>query len=1741
MQKEILSVQQTRPRRGIVAHLTSSRLLTTPWTRNLCIAVGLMILLLLVEFILLLVFGPTKNLSLFFLNSIHNPLLLLLPLLDLFLVFVLVWAFSEPLLIFLYLLGVAQERDSYNRIYTPLSAKQGLHQVSAVPYFNEDESYDAQNVLSALQHSGKNELLLGLPGAGKTIVLMRYEYAISQEPWKVAMGRSRLPVYVPIKNYTLFVQSKAEIEPLTGDACTDEGPLYEQIASDLGQISLLRFLQEEGAPFLRSSIARLVAQGQVVFLCDGLNEVDNLYLSLLCAELSKLMYESNNRVIMTCREADFREELCLSKMVTDQKILPWLLYPLKQKEIEDFVHRYVEVRQPEPDPQMVELETQECMEVIEHSRLRYLCTNPMMLFTLMQIIDEVGIARPREIDTRGLLLQTFVTQLFQKEEHKPQWEGQAPDLEETLFFLSALAFAARLDNTRNAIQLPGSTLIADEEEPLSLDDLAINLSDWMLERVSEPPFVDSEDQQVQQRSVSFDPFDIPQFLRFAQATNLVEITGNGVLSFRHELIAEYFVARYFYELDQYNGNLLLLHPRFLEDVPRWSEPVAIWAGLLEDPMDLADRLARLGTSDQEYIYQALVLSLMCVGVQWTPVDVARRKIVLPNSVRNALGPVVLDKELRERVADIFKRCANEGGLEVYRSLLPLLTIRGIDELLLLLDQRIVPEQLFEYLLEEVEDPAQDTLTKALVRVLSRFSAVNGTVLPRAIMYASSPDIPIPLRLASLNILGGSRNPQAVEPLVQLLGDPQNQILKQAANDLMRLGPDLALLSVIDTFEGNTTPKVQWAALMVLVNMLDQPRRAREVNDVQYQQIIESLIRGLSSNYVEQINERAMQELEKHGKGSVDEKRMTLVRSTLAENLATVDETQSANLVRVLIAIGRDVLPLLVQRLRKPSKERMRITILEIFRELPDPVALPATLQLLADPSKELQQYVNLALHSFVPACIPPLIDMVLTYMGLEVARRAENMLAEIGQPVVEPVSQRLTPVVPDRTLLLVELLGVIKAPEVIPRLVNLLHKPEVQQDVDLLVQIVTSLGSFYDVQVVKPLLGVLRLTDPEAVNAARQALIRLRELPLPDLLRALDNEEAPFTARVREIITALPNFPMEQLLRLWEQGSALQMAQVDKLFLLKQDQVAPFLVEQLLNHNEDISDYAYRMLLKMDGIYLVPPLVNVLDDVDTQNEVEDLLLHHPEEAIPELIELMGDGSRDHIAKETLPRFGEQALPFLVAALDDPRPLARTNAALLIQLLMQKDPELIPELITFFNPAMLGLSSLPPMLYEGLMMLLTQRLYPQSRDPLLVALEDENLMPAASDALVRLMREEDGAETLNDLLYALRSKNKRRGAMMSLVEMGDKAAVRLTELIADPDPDMAEMTQHILSEMGAPVLPYIWLAYSDVSNQKKQQAALNIFRNLPTEAFKDSLVAQLVDKKSNQMTAMALALLMVRAHEEALLPFANQELVPSLLEYIQVTGERPESLRVVASLLILCATDPETEQSVIGHLLRLLSVSNHSPLFTRALLLLGNEVEPDLLDLVHSDYSTPRVRSEAAGLLGQMVISRETYQELQGYIATMGEFDLTESSADMREQEYLNIALRILGGFLASGRYNVSTLQEQLEQGQSEAEQELYSFLLGRRYTRSVEDLEKVLDMERRKHHQEIERRTREIGEKDHKIKELNDELLKMLNERNSVQNSNNVVLDENIKLKEQNELLKRRIQYQEQRFPNPGL
>ncbi len=1650
-------------------------------TSRLPIALGIALvstlLLTLLEAILILLIHPTHLAGLLALPS-HAPQLLIIPIIEFVLLVLAVRLGSMPLAIYRYLQDARAAQEQYYQLYTPLTALTNIRQTPTVNEQGAVSSVVEERVaiLDLVQQQDTDQLILGVPGAGKTTALRVYQYSASEHPWKLVLKRNRVPIYIPMKNYSLFLKTYLPA-------------ISENDILDVIHVTLLDFLIESDLPgieHLRPYLFQLSQQGRLLLLCDGLNELDNTYLSFVSHELVQLMHNTQNRLVMTCREVDYREQPDFVELVNKGQASRATVYPLQTDQIHEFVERYVE-RQ---DNHWLHTAGQ-IMQVIDRSRLRYHCTNPMMLFTLMGIIDKIGVERGKQIDTRGRLLRESVKQLIIREQTQPRWNKGAPSERELVRFLSEVACAARWANDRNAIQLRVATPTGEDIRiGASIDELVDELRFWLDEHPPESPFVDGNE-------LILEPYDdMLQLLQFALSSGLIEISPSGVLSFRHELIAEYFVAEYFYAVDSIKRAAPLpMRLDLLENVGRWSESVAIWAGLLDQPLTLAERFGELGGNNPAYVLQALALSLVCVGVLWTPPQAeVQRPIALPPRVAESLAIAVRNKAAREELARIFTRCAEEGGQEVYRSLQPLIMVDGVDDLLILLDQSIVPDLLFTQLQDTVDNIAYEAQVKRLTQVLGCFGSV--VVSRAAELSQPMSERTTRLRAAAINILGGTADARAVEPLLARISDAEPFIVTRAASALVRLGPERSLTRLVQELEnhqpGPFTKRVHQAMLSILARFLNEPDPVRRVTMVQYQRVLESIVSVLSSNYQSEpeVQQQAKVLLVQQAQipypvQDDNDSPSQRVIEALVRLLTSQDDMAVQNAVLALQEIGTPATPRLLEVVLQAPQEEIRIRALEILRVVHDPYALPGILQLLEDASPQLQQHTVDALLTYAPGSIPGLIDVVLTHPSELVAEKASQILITIGEQAAVPTTQALVPVVPGRTRLLVYVLERLRDQRSIVPLMNLLQEQHL--DPLLIIAVVRALSKFSDKRIVLALMIVLSDPRPQVYEEAIDALSQLNEVALPSLVSALSvPQENATVQRVQRAFLGMTPFPGDALIDILPQSSDAQARHIMNVFRQQGPDATHALVRNLLYHDERVRTYIQQALNDIPGAIVVPALLEALNQPTLLRVVKTLLLNYPDTAIPPLVELLGEQERAEAAATILPQFGSVILRPLLSGLEDQRVMAREHAEnIVVELVRQSSDEqaILRELVSLFAPPP------PQRAHEFLLEILTNELANLSMPALLEGLEDAYLMNDAADALVRLASKGPYRKpVLDSLLQALYIDERRRGAEEALTKIGSPAVLSVGELIVDPHPAVARSAKNILGKIGVPALALVWQAINDKSNPESRDAALEIFQSMSTSVIKDELVRLLGSDKSEDI-AMAVALLLERVRDESVRHYADREMIPEMLAYVQAhdTLDAERTNQRIISLLLLLG-----EKVVLDHLLEAMDEEpQHKKQLAYMLLLFGSQTHNVLLDTFNNPDTSLELRGDLAAILGMTT----TPDVITEYAKNLSSYGFSSSRTSILFPKQLVLSHRALGGLLAGGQWDESKIRELRNASQEGSPaRELFNELLGWRYEPQLTQLQNQIQTDRETYRQEVITLTERILADQAKLNTLEDEL-----------------------------------------------
>lgn len=1590
--------------------------------------------------------APSHTLAALFALVFSNPLVLLAFLAQVALSFWLALFVTRPLALLAYCQEIFREQERYRVLNTPLQSWSAPYDVPLTSYQDDPDptrqrrarSLTIPELIEAVMHGASSHwLLLGASGAGKTLFLHAYLAAASQHRRELIFGRRcKLPILLPLKHYALFLQALDLDDP-----------------ADFSLLDFLLTCDLPGLTHLRPHLGTLFQQGRLLLLCDGLDDVPAVYRPALDQELTLLLRQSRNTLLLTCTPRVYEQSPELIQAV-GENLVPRAIYaPLDPVHMRNIVERYNTELSATTHPKLPT--AGQMMAMIGRTRLFFLCATPFYLFALLEVIAYQESANPLHLDTRGRLLSAFLNVL----------EDRAPaDGESMLDFLGELACIARWRGDDSALYLAapsdGAALPTRVTRRAGQDEIFLA---WAQEQRVTFPFAAQLGPGLTLRPGSTRQASL---LELAQLTSLLDRRSQDVASFRHPLLASALLADYFARMLGTSALDSEVIETFPDDLAPWSEPLTLWAGLLEQPLSAANALALYASEHPEQRVSALVLGLICLGVAQTP-PLVMPLSSLPPALVTALEGLLEEPGALLELAVLLMRCAERGSPELYQALFPLLALNKSEDLLALLDPALVADLFFQRLLRVIDDMEQEALVKRLVRALSCWGEA---VVPRATLLCG-PDSGDRLRTAAINLLGGTHAESAVKPLITCLRDPAEVVVTRAAHALIRLGPDIALPRLLRELELRPTagaPRLLHGIILpIIARYLDEPDPTRQLTPVQNEQVIDALMSLLAThtNAVDLDQVRAI--LISQGRLAEERESGKMALSMLVQNLTAANESVARSMSGTLKAVGQVATPRLLEQLASQPAEAERVRILEVLASLHDPRALPSLLDLLADDSLAVQQALAAALKVYVPACIPGLIDVVLRQSNELVATRAEQILGELGSVVVEPVIHALTPLVAGRTPLLVHVLERVRDPLAVPALIELLESTGT--DVVLTLALAQALGQLGDERAAAPLLDLLNSTNALLAEGALNALSSLGELACPTLLARLATpQKTPLVKRIERVLLGMQPFPGARLLQTVDEGSGDQARHLADVFVQRGSDAAQVLVENLFHEHRRIREYARQVIARVDGRYAVPALLEALGKPDPawRELLTGYLLKHPREAIPALVGMLDDPERYEAAVSVLLQAGAPILPALIPALDASDNGVQSCARHILVTLVQQQPDLLTNVVQLF-----GLS-LPPSARKLVQRILTDDLAESSLPALLVGLEDAHLARDASETLVLLAQRGSASNVavLEELLAALRVKTRRYGAALTLIDLGSLAVPGVGALITDPDPEVAQTARSVLSKLGTPALPFLWAAHSDTSSLARRDAAREVLRAMPGAVIKDELVSLLTSARQEEL-AMALALLLERLHDEALQMERSGEMLPALLEHVQTSSNERANLRILALLILLGG--PVMIGAVIDALYA--DPQGHTHLLS-TLLLLGQGVENELQTVLRDSDAPEHVQAEVAGILAMLA---PRHQEVQRRALSLSEHGLwagrsSNSITSLLQPSQLEGSLRALGGLLVAGHWDSSTLQTLRATSKvGSAERELYDVLLGWRYSPQLTRLEHELSTEREERKHEV--------------------------------------------------------------------
>jgi hypothetical protein len=1541
-------------------------------------------------------------------------------------------------------------------------------------------------------------LLLGGPGSGKTANL---KYAVYQAVSRARQRKNKLPVLIQMKYYNGFLRNLrvTSLEQNTastpgGAALTDT--LLAYLLDDKQEQKLQAGKEPElvGLHHLRYVLRRLVAQGRIVFLCDGMNELENDALTVIHRELMGLMQTTQNSVVMTCRELEYQEQELLKELANHGASIK-MLPSLTAADVTAIVRTHLQAQRMPGQIPLGAAGIEEAQGQIRRLSQLFRETSPFMLMMLIEALKTPE-AYARTI-SHGSLLRLSVDQRPLTHEPGALIFGDHPDAQYVKDFLSAVACTARRNGQRNAVQLVKDTKFTTASQ---LQDF---LNIWL------------SDNEVDVSN--FTQAHIGKFLRIALDAGLITISNNGVLSFIHELIAEYFAAEYLrltYHRKEVEDELFWqsIYESEVQAAGLWSEPVAIWAGLEDQPKEIARflmtdidyycRQKDMNAADADfYHYHAMALSLGCLGV--------RVSDGLPDETLSYLQRSALVKEKHEQLALIFKRCADEGGIGVYQALLPYIHLPGLLDVLVKIhelysekENSTILAMIFEYLEKVAANPANEEQKQALITLLGEIGHRGDETVRRRTLLFSEVSKPSLLRAAAINILELIRNPADVALLIGYLHTSDPEVIGPAISAVRSFGPEVTLALL----EGEEAKLQDQAHAQTRLNML---RVVEGYLDTKTPQMAKALIiRFLSAFDQESTWHLAKQLL--NGQIQKSPEDASVVTICLLDAIDTQDQTQAEQIQQLLKENCLQVLGTITNYWK--TRQRREVAwerIVLVLGSVSDTSVLAFLLQQLNEPLPSMQHALSTAL-SLQRESIEPLLQATLapatTQQGIQVAGDA---LRKIGVSCIPSICDTLLNIEDhaDATeaglKCLIEVLDEWKkegrisarAEESTVRALIALFKwlvEDVHLHSQLGADVIPVMASFRDQRIVGALVKVLSrpgIMLEEIYEEAIKGLSQFGEFAIDHLIKLLNSpKETVLTQRVRQVLLEIDPFPREKLLSAFSDARVAVAQQVMWVFIADQQEAETvrFLVKHLLESIDDhpLFDNIRRTLTEMQPLYTMPYLIEVLGQPHW--EVIKPILRaspQPEIVLPLLVADPADVQRYVLGLEVLREEFDYVtvLPWLISGLANDNTREHTQR-LIATMARTYDGDLLPDIVRLFDPAIAQPEPLPgslPEVRRALQELLTTELAQNSLPALVLGLAEPPLREGCADSLVTLAHmEQRQQEVLQAVLRALHNPAQRLGAHQTLVKCGDLAAQPVCDLVRGNDHVLVHEAYTILAEMGATAFPSIYQLAHDPEHHAH---AKNILDLIPAEIISKGMLAYFASNEWHKEVT-AFYLLAMRMHDDQSAHPGSSSLRSALLAHmLEDTNSEVWLPSLIALLFFAHGRREEMARRMVSAITQT-AEAQAPPEFLRALSLLGKDAADRLGLAIHDHGISENARLEMVGLLGTLAED----EQIAAYVLALA------AGANGTANSHRALGLRALGGLLAGGIYDEKKLERIREdlsassKAQDRAACEFFDVLLGKRSQAESGRLREIISRQQ----DDIDRLNKRIHQQDEELAQI---------------------------------------------------
>ncbi len=1566
-----------------------------------------------------------------------------------------------------------QNLEWYASVYTPLKMYAGVY--GRVDTSSADVTQPATPTLRELtERHNSHLLLLGTHGSGKTITLHTHQHALLSSDHEVIRGKGKIPLYIALSEYNTFLREEEQEQvesPADNSTVHSVTKLVDYICSKSEELKTLR-------PY----IYELFKRGRILLLCDDIDRVETPFLPVLCEEIIDFM-NSENIIFITCDENFYRDQPLMTTLVTDTDLKEVVIAPLATSQIAEFVDTYHSVNEVHLASSTWAYTVHEIIAMIDTLLLRDECTNPSFLFLLIETLISRVREKREQVTTRGLLLKQMIAKQLEEGLGKLEYKREGVDIKEddVRVLLCLIAGVTRRKQPEEGI-IEDAPVGEDLLRPRrTYRELAVQLENELLDLSVDETSLNAEDDPSLMLP-SFSELQIAHMLKFAEAIALITISPRSLLRFKYRAFEEFFAADYLQRLDEvFKQDSLPIEGELFTNTQKWLKSVRIWSALLADPTRLENRIARVGRSNASYAEAALTLGIISVDARLERIpSLSMQEYVLPKSLEELFKQLLTSTDGITTLARIFTRCAREDGVQVYRFLLPHITLEPVDELFCKLDKQAIANLLFSYLPEAIKK-SQFGVEPLMRSILGRLGScviplATDACKPVAGLSGTAFNEHVTLRKTAIAVLGRIEEPRAVEVLLHYLRE-DSEIGKEASSALIRIGPALALKPILEEATITRASNSQQLALSVIEGFLKLSRS----DETQYQSILNTLLLLLSSEYEIPVQQRAKGFLIQEVLQNKEQSEFVIKLMIFKYLLPDIDMHQMLNIQAALQQIGGIATPALLLNLKHPA-EISALRLIQIIAKVRDKAAIPTLLTHIVAPWATVKDLIAKTLVEYASDSVPPLVRLILSTKHTDQeARVASSILKDIGDVSTIYIVQHILPIVPQRTQLLVQVLASTHDKRALEPLLKLLQIAREDAAIPLALEVVYALSRIPDKRSVTPLLNMLTFPGTEAspypfYAAVNKTLSLFNTEGLHELIAALDSEqETNITRGVRDALFLMQPFPQQSLLQVFEIGSVAHAMQVVQVFRAKGTDVAHFLVGQLCHPNKRTQQFVERTLDQMEEKQILSALLEA-QHTACRPKIAPYLRNYAHASMPRLVDFLSsdDVQRSNAATLTLIEFGPMVLPALAVSLNQPKNNAHQRSQQIIEKLVRQNVTILPQVFALFR----SLSAQNEQFgANALLSVLTNHLAEISTPALITGLgvEDPLILRGIVDALARLIQKKNTHSVLilQQIHTAFVNEGQRMGAAFVLEGTGEMAVPTAVQLTNHENVIIRQEACEVLSKIGTPALPVVLMF---ISTPAKRDMGERILHGMKTTVVFDYLVDLLGSQKPDEVEN-ALTLLLGRVRTDADIPSRSldgeQEIIPALLEHVQTRARSSVHLRIIAFLLLL------DKNTVLRALNQVLAKPPYPPSWLEWLMPLflvlnmeGVEARTTLLKIAQNPTLSHKLNNEVISILG-MIEPNEMVEKHA--ISLVNQVYAPVRTAWTQTSDHTELALRALGGLLVKGKWNSNTLQDRRGNVANETnEHELYSVLLGDAYAPRITALRKQLSDEQTARTQEAQ-------------------------------------------------------------------